>query len=361
MGKAKAASQVPPKAKARKANTSKPSKHENVGPNENDGRIPLELQQKCLNIFRDALRPSVEDVIVLQEIKACLFDRDFATAFGKEGYLRVYASRWSPSRALGYLQVLITVQEHMLPNQDPVRPGHSNHVPLEMVCLGGGAGAEVVALAGWWSMVSNSMPALALQACFVDIAGWHTTVEALHKRCVNAPELSQYASATAREANVPLLSEKTFPCKFQQQDVLQWPDDALQSVVLPTTKLVTLFFTLNELYSTSVPEAQRLLSQLTAAMSTDSLLLVVDSPGSYSTVSLNGGERRYPMLWLLDHTLTTDTARKAGDASTFRWEKVMSDESKWFRLPPGLEYPIELEDMRYQIHLYRRLAAGSDG
>ncbi|KAK0778682.1 hypothetical protein LTR59_013419 [Friedmanniomyces endolithicus] len=358
MGKAKAAPQVPHKAKARKAKTSKHSTYENARPDESDGTVPLELQQTCLNIFRDALRPSVEDVTVLQEIKGRLFDRDFATAFGKEEYLRVYASRWSPSRALGYLQVLINVQEYILPTQDLMRPDHSNHVPLEMVCLGGGAGAEVVTLAGWWSIVSKAMPELALQACFVDIAAWHETVEALYKHCVNAPELSQYASATAREVNMPLLSEQTFSCKFQQQDVLQWSEEAMQSVVLPTTKLVTLFFTLNELYSTSVPKAQHLLSQLTAAMSTNSLLLVVDSPGSYSTVSFDGGEKRYPMLWLLDHTLLTDTARKAGDASNIRWEKVMSDESKWFRLPPGLEYPIELENMRYQIHLYRRPAAG---
>ncbi|KAK0947282.1 hypothetical protein LTR29_001237 [Friedmanniomyces endolithicus] len=363
MGKAKAASQVPPKAKAkaRKVNTSKPSKYDNRGLDESDGTVPLELQQTCLNIFRDALRPSVEDVTVLQEIKGCLFNRDFATAFGKEEYLRVYASRWSPSRALGYLQVLTDVQEYMLPNQDLAGPGYSNHIPLEVVCLGGGAGAEVVSLAAWWSVLSKFMPVAALQACFVDIAAWHTTVKALHKHCVNAPELSQYASANAREANLPLLSEQTFSCRFQQQDVLQWPENATQSVISPTTKLVTLFFTLNELYSTSVPKAQHLLSQLTATMSTDSLLLVVDSPGSYSTVSLSGGERRYPMLWLLDHTLLADTARKAGDASSVRWEKVMSDESKWFRLPPGLEYPIELENMRYQIHLYRRLAPGSGG
>jgi len=357
MGKAKAVSQVPPKAKSRKVSTSKPSKYENAAPDGSDGTVPLELQQKCLNIFSDALRPSVEDATVLQEIKGRLFDRDFATAFGKEEYLRVYASRWSPSRALGYLQVLNDVQEYVLPDEHPERPRLSTQVPLEVVCLGGGAGAELVALAGWWSVVSKSMPELALQACFVDIAAWQTTVETLHKDCVNAPELSQYASATAREANMPLLSEQTFSCMFQQQDVLQWSEEAMQSVVLPTTKLVTVFFTLNELYSTCVPKTQHLLSQLTAAMSTNSLLLVVDSPGSYSTVSLSGGEKRYPMLWLLDHTLLTDTAREAGDASTIRWEKVMSDESKWFRLPPGLEYPIELENMRYQIHLYRRLAA----
>ena len=44
-----------------------------------------------------------------------------------------------------------------------------------------------------------------------------------------------------------------------------------------------------------------------------------------------------------------------------KWEKVVDEESKWFRLPPGLRYPIELENMRYQIHLYRRLPDGGGG
>ena len=82
--------------------------------------------------------------------------------------------------------------------------------------------------------------------------------------------------------------------------------------------------------------------------------MVVDSPGSYSTVTINGSEKKYPMQWLLDHTMLS-TKATAGTA----WEKVASDESKWFRLPEGLQYPIKLENMRYQFHLYRRLANSS--
>ena len=36
-----------------------------------------------------------------------------------------------------------------------------------------------------------------------------------------------------------------------------------------------------------------------------------------------------------------------------QWEKVHAQDSRWFRLPKGLRYPIELEDMRYQVHLYK--------
>lgn len=107
-------------------------------------------------------------------------------------------------------------------------------------------------------------------------------------------------------------------------------------------------FTLNELYSTSVPKTQRLLKNLTASMREGAYLLVVDSPGSYSTVAINGVEKKYPMQWLLDHTLL------GRHPETALWEKVLTNESQWFRLPEGLEYPLELENMRYQIHLFRR-------
>ena len=35
------------------------------------------------------------------------------------------------------------------------------------------------------------------------------------------------------------------------------------------------------------------------------------------------------------------------------WEKLESADSVWFRLAEGLRYPIQLENMRYQMHLYR--------
>jgi 25S rRNA (uracil2843-N3)-methyltransferase len=113
-------------------------------------------------------------------------------------------------------------------------------------------------------------------------------------------------------------------------------------------------FTLNELYSCSIPKTQLLLGQLTRDMRPGAHLLVVDSPGSYSTVSINGTEKKYPMQWLLDHTLLDSEPQQRGFEVIQKWTKVSSNESKWFRLPPGLEYPIALEHMRYQIHVYAR-------
>lgn len=331
------------------------SKPSNESHNKN---VPSELQQKCLNIFRDALKPGTEVDAIVQEVKGLLYNRDFAAAFGKEEYLRVYASRWSPSRALGYLQVFADVEHLVLRDEAGVAYHGADAKGLEVVCLGGGAGAELVGLAGWASQLQGRIASFSLQVNLVDAASWGSTVRDLHQRSVTPPELSKYASVAAREANTSLLSESTFKAHFHQQDVLQWAETEIGSLV-GGAKLVTLMFTLNELYSASIQKTQRLLCQLTASMTPNACLLVVDSPGSYSTVSINGAEKKYPMQWLLDYTLLGSSQKVGSGEVEAKWEKVLSDDSRWFRLPQGLRYPIELENMRYQIHLYRRI--GSNG
>jgi 25S rRNA (uracil2843-N3)-methyltransferase len=126
--------------------------------------------------------------------------------------------------------------------------------------------------------------------------------------------------------------------------------------MLQDVHLCTMMFTLNELFSTSITRATAFLLALTESMSSGSWLLVVDSPGSYSEVKLGKGDdsktKEYPMKWLLDHTLL----EVACDGDNSKWTKVVSDDSRWFRLNQQLlKYPIELENMRYQIHLYQRV------
>jgi len=82
--------------------------------------------------------------------------------------------------------------------------------------------------------------------------------------------------------------------------------------------------------------------------------LVVDSPGSYSETMVGSESKKYPMKWLLDHTLL-EKENKDDKDSLAKWEKIVSEDSRWFRLANSLQYPIPLENMRYQIHLYRRL------
>lgn len=342
------------------ANASKkPAKpiQDDTAKDQGESSISLDLQQKCLDIFRDALSPSVDENATLQEVKGHLYNRDFSTAFGKEGYLRVYASRWSPSRALAYLNVFADSANDFAAS-DRESDGHVANEALRIICLGGGAGGELVGLGAWLSTVLESKTASTERSTrvdLVDIADWSKVVQQLQAALTSPPAISKYASQVKRDANKALLPETALDAEFHQLDVLSSEAEHQAELNGMVTKadLVTFMFTLNELYSTSLPATQSLLNRMTDAMQRGSHLLVVDSPGSYSTVSLNGADKKYPMQWLLDHTLLGPKG-KDGDQSS-KWEKLTGDESRWFRLSKELRYPIALEDMRFQLHLFRRV------
>jgi 25S rRNA (uracil2843-N3)-methyltransferase len=364
-------------------------------------QIPLELQQLLLNVFRNAFPSQFSgDGLqklpeTLQEIKGHLFDRDFVKAFGKEEYLEAYAVRWSPSRALGYAQIVWETIERLLNSvrNDKDDSDGGMHAELEnlglaqqpklgVTCLGGGAGAELVALGGVVQILQQQMreppgdgesrldnKSLSMNLTLVDMASWNNVADRLYSALTSPPPLSEYASATVKANNVALVPRSSFSSSFHQADVLELSRQQLSDLVRHSD-LITLMFTLNELYSTNLGKTQALFLNLTKVMKLGSLLLVVDSPGSYSEVKLNGKENRYPMHWLLDHALLRmdsketksgvceDHEAKSQSASTQRprcWEKLAEVESRWFRRPLGLKYPLDLENMRCQIHVYQRV------
>ncbi|KZF23604.1 hypothetical protein L228DRAFT_238150 [Xylona heveae TC161] len=547
-----------------RSNSNRPIPFRGISAETSDGSgastaaVPPELQQQLLNIFRDTFTDRFTEELParLQAVKQHLYNRDFAKAFGPAENLEAYAARWSPSRALAYCTIFADLSEFLVPlaltvngNDEPASEASSSlesqtaglsisetqpkknepesstvdsqrkrrKTPsLRISCLGGGAGAEVVGLAGYhkylrtnYSQNSTSsaflekqveednedgdqeeinlhgandhreeseeqtnMENLQIHIKAVDIADWGAILDRLEQSITSPPKLSQYASAAARAAAVPLIStnqskgNEQFRITFKQQDVLDHSARTAQppssspssssssplsgsaaslskSSEIPTTTttapppppppqttattaattsetsqirakdtysysraqsarfnfitqdthLVTLMFTLNELYSASIPKATELLMTLTHNLRPGTLFLVVDSPGSYSTLSLakktksknagastiseegegaEGGKetKAYPMKYLLDLTLLRGASGDEPNKGT-HWEKLVSDDSRWFRLPTdsnsgssssssaggsaGLRYPIQLENMRYQIHLYRRI------
>ncbi|KAF1957919.1 hypothetical protein CC80DRAFT_470019 [Byssothecium circinans] len=386
--KAKQTTKPPPK---RSKPTTKPSSSKGKEPTATSpSQIPLDLQQLLLNIFATSFPHRLDSDIkpLLQEIKGHLFNRDFAAAFAKQEFLEAYAVRWSPSRALGYLQVLEGLRgdlelfdgngvEDKRVGGDGDRDGMEGvRKRCKVVCLGGGAGAEIVALAGWMKMMKKefeqedgsrperkeddvdeteataaSEPNISMEIIAIDIAAWGPVVDKLTHGIITNPPLSAYASAAAKQANTALLSSGDINISFHQHDILNLPPDTL-SHALQDANLVTIMFTLNELYTTSLPLTQSFLLHLTKSLHLGAILLVVDSPGSYSTVSLNGAEKRYPMHWLLEYALLGTGGRDEGERG---WVKVRGEVGWWFRLQEGLRYPIELENMRMQVHLYRRV------
>ncbi|KAJ5727962.1 hypothetical protein N7493_005782 [Penicillium malachiteum] len=400
--------------------TQSPSQDED-GPIDFSTPIPISLQQLLLDVFKTALltqssisatdgsadseEPAPLDVkSLIQTIKSHLYQRDFDAAFADadSDLLRAYALRWSASRALGYAGIFKGVLGWMRNGDEtsvkPLRKmGEDSNT--RVVCLGGGAGAEIVALAGAWrdlgleidvdslsksaaevsisdqkiesaeedqsneaektAKVETKSSSLSIAA--VDIADWSSVVERLSKTIISS---DVPFPSTSRHKPPLLARSETLDVSFRRADLLALGEQELKDVVLGQTVqessslLVTLMFTLNELFSTSMPKATGFLLRLTEILSPGAILLVVDSPGSYSSVKLGKNkdgelqERKYPMKFLLDHALISVAEGK--------WERVYTQDSKWWRREASrLRYEVGegagLEDMRFQVHIYQRI------
>lgn len=343
------------KSKDRPKESSDSGLSHTVGQAADSPKIPLEVEQLMLNVFRDALSSSTDTNNlreIIQEIKGHLYERNFAMAFSTELYLEGYALRWSASRALAYANVFagLYVDYSLLGDRDAiVQDSVQDMRRAQILCVGGGAGAEIVALAVAANVLS--LPQLSVTA--VDVADWSAVIGKVSDAITKPPLLSKYASAAKKDANQALLDSARMDVSFKKQDILECSAEELQ-LLAGEASLVTIMFTLNELFSASIAKTTSFLLNLTEAMEPGSGLLIVDSPGSYSEVSLgvNNVPKQYPMKWLLDHTLQN----MAGDDSNgvSKWEKCVTDDSRWFRISNKLKYPLKLENMRYQIHFYQR-------
>ncbi|MCJ1323118.1 hypothetical protein MMC15_008471 [Xylographa vitiligo] len=376
-----------------------------------------ELQQLLLNVFKGSLAGSFNASLLpsIQTVKGHLFNREFSKAFGSEHLREAYAVRWSPCRALAYMDLicglpqlsdLLSGASHNDSTSDRLKVssldasslGHrslacedtaaspatstkedTNSKSRIITCLGGGAGAEIMALAGCWHYlgpVFNGGAALTehneptrkgstvLTVRVIDIANWAGVVEKLYRGITTGALVPEPASSNITISTAPLLYSEQFSVAFDQRDILNLEVKPL-ATALQNSSLVTLTFTLNELYSTSMSNTTKFLLTLTCSMKPGMLLFIVDSPGSYSTVKLSGasngntegGEKKYPMKWLLDHTLlkASTIGSSKNNAQEPQWEKIASNDSTWFRLQDSLKYPFNLENMRYQYHLYKRI------
>lgn len=403
-------------------------------------------QQQLLDAFRLAFGGALRSpsfAARLQGLKGALYERDFGRAFAAAAdpaALDVYAARWSPTRALGYAAALegvgrrldevivgvaaedIRAREAAAGSGGPDGAGGEEAADgvtqhrrrLRVLCLGGGA-AELGAFASLAAAAG-----LSVSLTLVDAAPWSGVVGSLEAALSADGGLLLPRGVVGSEEGGRRQGAR-LETRFVQRDVLaadaddiaSWTGGGLEKELgagrgASAPLLVTLFFTLNELYNSSaagtapttttsegsasaaadgtaaasedaakgaasspgpgaggggIARTTTLLLRLTSVLAAGSLLLVLDSPGSYSEVRLRGGSaRKYPMRWLLEHALLLrggeNEPEEEGGSAGPAWERVESHDSVWFRLDPGLSYPIPLENMRYQMHLYRRLDGG---
>ncbi|GAM42871.1 hypothetical protein TCE0_044r17232 [Talaromyces pinophilus] len=380
---------------------------ERIDLSESGKSISLDVQQLLLNVFKHGLFSSsststnedserLEDgeekniSTQIQQLKTHLYNRDFESAFAdaSPSLLRAYALRWSASRSLAYCGLFRGVVDCALDLDSQAQDGEEENIGV--LCIGGGAGAEIVALAGAWRVIQDEstrkttdespvegVESLSLNettsqkrkrrrmaVTAIDIAEWSDVVSRL-TAAIHSPDVPGTKTCTA-----PLIQgqeDESIDISFQKMDVLSLSEEDLKSLLQPQ-RVISLMFTLNELFSTSISKTTQLLLRMTDIASPGTILVVVDSPGSYSTLSFakNGSsemqQRQYPMKFLLDHTLLS--------VAEGSWEKLVSQDSRWFRKDTNhkLHYNVDLEggqgfirleDMRFQIHIYRRLPSSN--
>lgn len=374
--------------------------------------ISLDVQQLLLNVFKQALftspsastnedgerleeeREEEKNISTqIQQLKTHLYNRDFESAFAdaSPSLLRAYALRWSASRSLAYCGLFRGIVDCALDSDSQAQDGEEEDVGV--LCIGGGAGAEIVALAGAWRVMQDEstrnttvestvegVESLSLiettaqkrkrkrmAITAIDIAEWSDVVSRL-TAAIHSPNVPGTKTCTA-----PLIQgqeDESIDISFQKMDILSLSEEDLKSL-LQRQQVISLMFTLNELFSTSISKTTQLLLRMTDIANPGTILMVVDSPGSYSTLSFAKNEssetqqqqqRQYPMKFLVDHTLLS--------VAEGSWEKLVSQDSRWFRKDTNhkLHYNVDLEggqgfirleDMRFQIHIYRRLPSSN--
>lgn len=297
----------------------------------------MNIDQEILDLFKSTFESTLSQGRELdkqiQQVKASLYDRNYEAAFGDIESLRAYVVRWSPSRALGYSDLFLSLEPIKKAFQS-LKTGHSCRV----LSIGGGAGAEIVALASI-ALLGNAVP---IHVLAIDVANWKPVIDQMVKRIAETWYSQHYCKPLDKALEDMSLNEKNsskFSVQFINHDILTL---CQQQMDLERVQLITSMFTTNELFAESRVKTVEFLQSLTICRP-GTLFLLVESAGSYSEIKV--GTKVFPVQFLIHHALT----------SRGEWKLVDSDDSRWYRVNANLQYPMKLENMRYFFRLYVRM------
>lgn len=196
--------------------------------------------------------------------------------------------------------------------------------------LGAGAGSELVAISKVYSEIlkaksneNNNMSCLNLH--IQDVADYSSVLSLLE--CTIRNELS--------------LTPSNFQTVYKVFDILS--PLSSDSSYIQSADLISAFYLLNELFTTSKKSTLLFIARLLSLMKSGAYFFVIDSAGSFSHVSVGTNDRNYMIFTVLD--------------GLKGWKCVYGEDSKWFRYSSGSEryYPRRLQNMRQMIRLYQKL------
>lgn len=158
------------------------------------------------------------------------------------------------------------------------------------------------------------------------------------------------------------LDSSSLDINFTRCDVLAAPSSLEPSPLTSllhqpaASTLITLLFTLTELFVQSRAQTIVFLRHLTDAAPLGSLFLVIDSANEGANALEVGAEgRKWNLAAVLDGLLTRPPVGAGEDEQ--KWKCLDKRDSRWYRMREGLqeEYPVKLENTRYWMRLYKRV------
>ncbi|KAG2186409.1 hypothetical protein INT43_002847 [Umbelopsis isabellina] len=274
-------------------------------------RLTKDPEQNILSVIQEACKDTFERKdfnAALQSIKASFYVRDYIGIFTVPENLPVYAAAYIPGRSLCYYEIFRS---------------HPQLVKLlskdtKMYLPGSGSGSELVGIS---AAMLHAMPARQrIELIMQDIGDWNGVLKSLESSVRNQWKLD----------------EQQLRCSYEQGDVLD--ANARRDQLMQEADLITFMFVMNELFVNKA-KAMALVQSLVKNMKKGAYLLVVDSAGSFSHLKVGG--QTYMIYFLLDAIKSL--------------EKVIGEDSKWYRYPEHLRYPLDIQNMRYFLRLYKKL------
>lgn len=268
---------------------------------------------------------------------------------------------------------------------------------MNVMCVGGGAGAEIVAFAALLKdivketsqsttktepITENQGSKVQMKLTAVDIADWSPVVEQL-EQSINKVWFSDTPkdnSNTGLSLSSLSLSNKPFSVDFLKQNVLEYVKTPESRSLLANQDVITTLFTINELFKADRPATMSFLQtlKLTCNKKSGNLLIFLESAGSYSNLQV--GTKSFPVQFMINHVLTSPIEKqvKLGNEVVTRkkvlWKRVYHTDSTWYRIPEPktflsykaqgkvdvdelirLKYPLKLENMRYFVSVFESL------
>lgn len=335
--------------------------------------LSVEHQQLILDTIRTAF-PTVDEfnalIPALRAVREALEQKDYCRAFGTEEFLEAYTMRWTPSGALAIANVLAWMCSKMGEAAWVQQFLHNDgQKPSKIVCIGRG-GSDLLACVALLKHAHQSKldrvrnDSAMIDLNLIDKHDWSGIVTKLQDTLTRTPTLSKYATAKAHASNMSAIPSHVLNLAVNHLDILESGSADLRAMIGPNPALITLFFTLHEFYSISISKTTAFLLRLTSIAPTESLLLMVNSPGAEVALpdsSNKGQEKKYPLEWLLYQALLPPksgpyTSTNPEEEGQPAWAKLIEGgHEKEYRLPADLRFPGCLENTRLQVHLLERL------